>query len=611
MRRIRFAFVVGLLFYLGLVVNVQAQGPFAAQIQAALRAFLAQTHTWTATQTFGNIVVSGCTGCGGGGTPGGANTQVQFNDAGAFGGDAGLTYNKTTDVLSVIEGRLGTNTIPTFITTSFDGALWLGKVDSTTAFYQYGVSFIEGMRQFVYQGTDASPTASAEFDGATHFEFHGYNGTADKIISDINSFQTGSNWGATVSSTLSVNAHTWVNSVFSYTTSLVIDGATNTVYGFTGMSLGRSSTPWATAYINQIDLAPTAGVRFTASDGVLTLLGLGNGADESLTIDLDNAGANTIAFGSGSGANLFTFTGITLSASQVIATDIFQSAAASTFNGPQSNTNTQVFNVYDVNNTTYRTWLTTTASNTPTVVAAVPTDTSILWGVTRSGVGVATPGGGANQPIFEVGMNSDNEESAYFRGSIGIGVTPNLSADQVIQIQHPSGTGFSARVALTGTNAEYQIISGTTGTRGSMGKSSGSNNIYLTSVAGEVQLTPASGFNAVVTTAGSRMVSPLYSATTNCADSAGAAACSAAPVGAVVIDAAATTVVVSTTAVTANSRIHIQEDPSLATELGITCNTTTGRLYTVTARTAATSFTITTSAAPVTNPACLTYWVVN
>lgn len=35
--------------------------------------------------------------------PGGSTTQVQFNDGGtAFGGDAGLTYNKTTDALSVV-----------------------------------------------------------------------------------------------------------------------------------------------------------------------------------------------------------------------------------------------------------------------------------------------------------------------------------------------------------------------------------------------------------------------------------------------------------------------------------------------------------------------------
>ena len=37
-----------------------------------------------------------------GGTAAGSDTQVQFNDGGsAFGGDAGLTYSKTTDTLSI------------------------------------------------------------------------------------------------------------------------------------------------------------------------------------------------------------------------------------------------------------------------------------------------------------------------------------------------------------------------------------------------------------------------------------------------------------------------------------------------------------------------------
>ncbi len=39
---------------------------------------------------------------GGGGTPAGLNTQVQFNDGGAFGGDSGLTYNKSTDTLTTV-----------------------------------------------------------------------------------------------------------------------------------------------------------------------------------------------------------------------------------------------------------------------------------------------------------------------------------------------------------------------------------------------------------------------------------------------------------------------------------------------------------------------------
>jgi hypothetical protein len=48
---------------------------------------------------------------GGSGTPGGATTQVQFNDAGAFGGDAGLTYNKATGALTVV-GFLRVGTTP-------------------------------------------------------------------------------------------------------------------------------------------------------------------------------------------------------------------------------------------------------------------------------------------------------------------------------------------------------------------------------------------------------------------------------------------------------------------------------------------------------------------
>jgi len=40
-------------------------------------------------------------GGGGGGTPGGSDTQVQFNDGGSFGGDAGFTYDKTTDSLTL------------------------------------------------------------------------------------------------------------------------------------------------------------------------------------------------------------------------------------------------------------------------------------------------------------------------------------------------------------------------------------------------------------------------------------------------------------------------------------------------------------------------------
>jgi hypothetical protein len=38
---------------------------------------------------------------GGGGTPGGADTQIQFNDGGAFAGDSGFTFDKTNNALTL------------------------------------------------------------------------------------------------------------------------------------------------------------------------------------------------------------------------------------------------------------------------------------------------------------------------------------------------------------------------------------------------------------------------------------------------------------------------------------------------------------------------------
>lgn len=47
----------------------------------------------------------------GGGSVGGSDTQVQFNDGGSFGGDAGFTYNKTTDT-ATIGNLVLTNALP-------------------------------------------------------------------------------------------------------------------------------------------------------------------------------------------------------------------------------------------------------------------------------------------------------------------------------------------------------------------------------------------------------------------------------------------------------------------------------------------------------------------
>jgi hypothetical protein len=102
-----------------------------------------------------------------------------------------------------------------------------------------------------------------------------------------------------------------------------------------------------------------------------------------------------------------------------------------------------------------------------------------------------------------------------------------------------------------------------------------------------------------------------YQTATNCSSAAAPAVCGSAAAGSVVVAAAGTTVVVDTTAVTANSQILVQEDSSLGTKLSVTCNTVAATAPpTISARTAATSFTITTTI-PTTNPRCFSYTIVN
>ena len=50
---------------------------------------------------FSNVSASLAAAGGGGGTPAGSDTQVQYNDAGAFGGDADFTYDESTQTLTL------------------------------------------------------------------------------------------------------------------------------------------------------------------------------------------------------------------------------------------------------------------------------------------------------------------------------------------------------------------------------------------------------------------------------------------------------------------------------------------------------------------------------
>jgi hypothetical protein len=97
-----------------------------------------------------------------------------------------------------------------------------------------------------------------------------------------------------------------------------------------------------------------------------------------------------------------------------------------------------------------------------------------------------------------------------------------------------------------------------------------------------------------------------------CSSTTTPATCGSSSAGSVALPTGISTLVVTTTAVTAASQIMITEDSSLGSRLGIICNTSTGRAYSVNARTPGVSFTIKSSSKPSgSNKACLSYWIVN
>lgn len=129
--------------------------------------------------------------------------------------------------------------------------------------------------------------------------------------------------------------------------------------------------------------------------------------------------------------------------------------------------------------------------------------------------------------------------------------------------------------------------------------------IYVTDQAGSTVTAKMTSLGEVMGTS--------FASRTQCTSAGGT--CGGSPAGHVTIAAAATTVTVATTAVkrngSSNSTIIVSENSALGAVLGVTCNTTLGRTYAVTAQTDATSFVITASGAPAVNPACLDYWIIN
>jgi hypothetical protein len=129
----------------------------------------------------GNILTNGyyyangaVFGGGGGGTPGGSNTYVQFNDNGAFNGSAGFTFNKTTNAIATT-GAIST-------TGAVTGASVVGGVITGSSVSVSGIVTGASVVGGVITGSSVSVTgavsgASAAFSGASTAGSYSATGT--------------------------------------------------------------------------------------------------------------------------------------------------------------------------------------------------------------------------------------------------------------------------------------------------------------------------------------------------------------------------------------------------------------------------------------------------
>ena len=132
---------------------------------------IARIGNCTAGQFVQNTTTGGvqCATAGGSGTPSGNDTQVQFNNNGAFGGDANFTYDSTNDRLIV--GGNGTSVYKvTAISAGTDGGYSNVRYSSDTGAPTFSY--------FKYRGTPEAPTAILSGDVLFNIGGFGYNGTA-------------------------------------------------------------------------------------------------------------------------------------------------------------------------------------------------------------------------------------------------------------------------------------------------------------------------------------------------------------------------------------------------------------------------------------------------
>lgn len=262
----------------------------------------------TATNAFGCNTISA------GGTPGGSNTQIQFNDSSAFGGDADFTWNKTSNVLSVLSGG-ATLQLGAFAGTgNILGINASGGNNGGDLLVQAGQGGTGGARggnltisggAAASGGEQGSLTLSSGTGGSTAADVHIATNGATRIT-----FDGDGSWDLAGSSPGSSGQAIVSNGSSSAPTfqSVGLLGSTQT---WTGNQTWSGTNP--RLYLNESDQGADAKLWEWGVDGLTYYLRTRTDADGTgrnvITATRTTIGTSGMTFGDAAGSTLFTFAG--------------------------------------------------------------------------------------------------------------------------------------------------------------------------------------------------------------------------------------------------------------------------------------------------------------
>ena len=557
----------------GGATNITAlTGDVTASGSGSVPATLATVNSSPGSTTCSNITTNGkglvtantsgsCSG--GGGTPGGTSGQIQYNNAGAFGGftfSGGMTVVPSTGVATL--GNPGVSTLGGIESVAAVSHEWINSISTAG---------VPGQAQPAF--TDLSGSASAA--------------------------QIATNLGSAVSTLCSGSTTNFVRgdgtcvapsgssvSITAATPNLVVTPSPLTGTGTVGLTqpitdqsgagtaiVAGYNTEWVDVGAFTYTIAQAGTTGFASGWGTCLL---NTAASGNATVN-----ATTSVFKGASGTTTLTLAPGDWVCPTSDGTN-YTTIAGHYVSGSGSVTGTGTANAIPK-------WTSTSAIGNSAI-----TDNGTLVNVTAEPLSVSqaysVPSALTDGATIAVNAALSNNFTVTIAGNRTLSNPTNLVAGQILNFQITQDATGNRTLAF-GANYNGAI---------SLNPAANAVTMFSCYASSSSSLQCAGGASAGVTAS-------------NCSSGASPAVCGSARAGSVAVPTGATpTLVIDSSAVTATSEILLNVDES-ATIAGTTCNTTLATLVNpvVTARSAGTSFTIQMNSTLAANPACVDYQIVN